>query len=429
MPPISNSRSAKDSRSPPWITELVTAARTEGVPLVVPRPITADHACPSSPAAACSPDFAAIGAVAGVFGLRTASARYYDGPVSDHFDGTRFFDPHGSPPKSVTTLFRWYTSREKADMAGLGAEPLSATRRPHASNGPEWRLSYVGHASWLLQTAGLNILIDPVWSERVSPVSFVGPKRVNDPGIAFDALPPIDVVLVSHCHYDHLDVETLARLHARTSAARHHAARQRHHHEERTMRRSAPRRSTGTSASSSARGVAVTLVPTRHWSARGLTDRNKALWASFVIETPAGRIYHVADSGYGDGHHFRACARPLRAVPARDAAGRRLRAALVHGRPAHEPGRVGAGLSRHAAPNSRSAITTARSSSPTRRSTRPEQALASRAHRGRHRAGAIPAAEAGSGLGDRGAGDRVIAKAGSRTSPAARRFRDDNAKR
>ena len=72
------------------------------------------------------------------------------------------------------------------------------------------------------------------------------------------------------------------------------------------MRRSAPRRSTGTSASSSATDVAVTLVPTRHWSARGLTDRNKALWASFVIETPAGRIYHVADSGYGDGHHFRA---------------------------------------------------------------------------------------------------------------------------
>ena len=62
---------------------------------------------------------------------------------------------------------------------------------------------------------------------------------------------------------------------------------------------------TGTSASSSATTSHVTLVPTRHWSARGLTDRNKALWASFVIETPAGRIYHVADSGYGDGHHFR----------------------------------------------------------------------------------------------------------------------------
>ena len=102
---------------------------------------------------------------------------------------------------------------------------------PARVDGPEWRISYVGHASLLLQTAGLNILIDPVWSERVSPVSFAGPKRVNDPGIAFDALPPIDVVLVSHCHYDHLDVETLSRLAGRASPARDRAARQRHHHQ------------------------------------------------------------------------------------------------------------------------------------------------------------------------------------------------------
>ena len=88
----------------------------------------------------------------------------------------------------------------------MGAEPLR-DRPPARVDGPEWRISYVGHASLLIQTAGLNILIDPVWSERASPVSFAGPKRVNDPGIAFDALPPIDVVLVSHCHYDHLDVD------------------------------------------------------------------------------------------------------------------------------------------------------------------------------------------------------------------------------
>src|ERR1700752_1950815 len=247
--------------------------------------------------------FAAIGAVAGVFGIRPASARYYDGPVSDHFDGTRFFDPYSSPPKSVTTLFRWYTSREKAPWPERAPSPYRDTP-PARVEGPEWRFSYVGHASWLLQTAGLNILIDPVWSERVSPVSFLGPTRVNDPGIAFEALPPIDVVLVSHCHYDHLDVETLARLHAahrprvitplgNDTIMKAHDA---------TIRAEAfdwhQRIELG-------KNVAVTLVPTRHWSARGLTDRNKALWASFAIETPAGRIYHVADSGYGNGHHFR----------------------------------------------------------------------------------------------------------------------------
>src|SRR6266850_6907471 len=129
--------------------------------------------------------FAVLSAVAGVFGLRSASARYYDGPVSDHFDGTRFFDPNGSPPKALTDLLRWYTGRQKAEWPDWAPSPYS-DRPPARVAGPEWRISYVGHASLLIQTAGLNILIDPVWSERVSPFSFVGPKRVNDPGIAFD---------------------------------------------------------------------------------------------------------------------------------------------------------------------------------------------------------------------------------------------------
>ncbi|TIP66685.1 MAG: hypothetical protein E5X63_46645, partial [Mesorhizobium sp.] len=72
-------------------------------------------------------------------------------------------------------------------------------------DGSGLRLTMVGHSSLLIQTAGLNILTDPVWSRRVSPLSFAGPKRVNPPGIAFSNLPPIDLVLVSHNHYDHLD--------------------------------------------------------------------------------------------------------------------------------------------------------------------------------------------------------------------------------
>ena len=75
------------------------------------------------------------------------------------------------------------------------------------------RVTFIGHASFLIQTAGLNILVDPVWSERTSPFSFAGPKRVNPPGIRFEDLPPIDLVLVTHNHYDHLDMETLKRLH------------------------------------------------------------------------------------------------------------------------------------------------------------------------------------------------------------------------
>jgi L-ascorbate metabolism protein UlaG (beta-lactamase superfamily) len=240
---------------------------------------------------------------AGVVRLRKGRKRYYSGPLSDHFDGQRFFDPHGSPPKTLADIWRWQRSRKPERWPTWAPSPLADVPPPRVAD-HHWRISYVGHASLLLQTAGINMLIDPVWSERVSPFRSVGPKRVNAPGIAFDALPPIDVVLVSHGHYDHLDLETLSRI------ARSHNPRvitplgndltMRDH--DRSIRGEAYDWHDRVPVSAE---VAVTLVPTRHWSARGLFDRNKALWASFIIETPRGRIYHVADSGYGGGQHFR----------------------------------------------------------------------------------------------------------------------------
>jgi L-ascorbate metabolism protein UlaG (beta-lactamase superfamily) len=139
------------------------------------------------------------------------------------------------------------------------------------------------------QTAGLNMLVDPVWSKRVSPFRFVGPKRVNDPGIAFADLPPIDVVLVSHGHYDHLDLATLSRLAAaprprfvtplgNDTIMRNHEpaiAAEAYDWEDRV---------------DIGAGVVITLVPTRHWSARNLSDRNMSLWTSFVIDAP-GRAH------------------------------------------------------------------------------------------------------------------------------------------
>jgi L-ascorbate metabolism protein UlaG (beta-lactamase superfamily) len=246
---------------------------------------------------------AAAAAVAGLFGLRSASARLYDGPVSDHFDGTYFFDTHGVPPKRFTDLLRWSTAGGKAKWPAWAPSPY-ADKPPQRVDGAAWRICYVGHASLLLQTAGLNILFDPVWSERVSPFTFYGPKRVNDPGIGFDALPPIDVVLVSHGHYDHLDAATLSRLAARdnprvVTPLGNDVIMKLH---DPAIR--AEGRDWGDRVALSPR-IAVTLAPMRHWTARGLTDRNKALWAAFILETPAGRIYHVGDSGYGTGHHFR----------------------------------------------------------------------------------------------------------------------------
>jgi L-ascorbate metabolism protein UlaG (beta-lactamase superfamily) len=229
----------------------------------------------------------------------------YAGPASDHFDGMRFFDPDGAPPKSLGDVLRWQFGRNRQRQAWPAWAPSPhADVPPPLVNGAQARLSFVGHASWLVQAAGLNILIDPVWSMRASPVGWAGPKRVNDPGIGFESLPKIDVVLVSHGHYDHLDVATLSRLAAKFSPRVITPL-----GNDVTMR--------GADAAIKAEafdwhqrvelggGLAVTLVPTRHWSARGLFDRNKALWASFVLETPAGKIYIVCDSGYGEGKHFR----------------------------------------------------------------------------------------------------------------------------
>jgi L-ascorbate metabolism protein UlaG (beta-lactamase superfamily) len=234
-------------------------------------------------------------------------SRYYRGPASDHFDGERFFDPHGVPPKSRRDLLRWMADRywrgTRAKWPAAAPSPY-ADRPPPRVEGTALRLSYVGHASWLVQTAGQNILLDPVWSKRASPFRFLGPKRVNDPGIAFTGLPPIHAVLVSHGHYDHLDVATLSRL-----AAVHRPRVITALGDDAIMRNAdAAIAAEGFDWNERVQigaGVAVTLVPARHWSARNLSDRNESLWTSFVIETPGGRIYAVADSSYGDGRHFR----------------------------------------------------------------------------------------------------------------------------
>lgn len=229
----------------------------------------------------------------------------YGGPVSDHFNGQHFFDPDGSPPKALREVWRWQfdRGRQRAKWPAWAPSPHADTP-PSRVDGEGVRLSFVGHASWLIQTARLNILVDPVWSERVSPVKYAGPRRHNDPGIAFEALPGIDTVLVSHGHYDHLDLATLSKLAEKFSPDVITPL-----GNDLTMRKADPAIKAKAfdwhDRVELGNGVAVTLVPTRHWSARGLFDRNRALWASFVLETPAGRIYIVCDSGYGDGRHFR----------------------------------------------------------------------------------------------------------------------------
>jgi L-ascorbate metabolism protein UlaG (beta-lactamase superfamily) len=237
----------------------------------------------------------------------SASNRYYEGPVSDHFDGTIFYNPGGIPPGKFTDLLKWQFSGNKKKWPGEFPSPHAEPAPDPRRDGDALRVTMVGHATLLIQTAGLNILTDPVWSKRASPVSFVGPKRVSAPGIAFENLPPIDVVLVSHNHYDHLDITTIKRLHAD-----HDPLVVTPLGNDAIIRAGVPgvrieARDWGDEVALN-RTVRLHVEPVHHWSARGMGDRRMALWAGFVIATPGGKIYHVGDTGFHDGKNYRAAA-------------------------------------------------------------------------------------------------------------------------
>ena len=228
---------------------------------------------------------------------------YYSGPVTDHFDGTRFYVGGVSTDRGLGALLRWQKGARNR-LPWPEAWPSTVDTPPARVEGAALRVSYVGHATMLIQTQGLNILVDPVWSERASPVSFAGPRRVVAPGIALDDLPPLDVVLVSHSHYDHMDSATLMRLIRKrpvrvlTPLGNDTILR--------GFRTPVPSEAFDWGARVEvAPGVAVHFEPAQHWAARGVGDRRMSLWASFVIETPAGKILHIADTGYGDGAIFR----------------------------------------------------------------------------------------------------------------------------
>ena len=137
---------------------------------------------------------------------------YYQGPASDHFDGMRFFNPSGARPKGPAALLKWQLGERGEAWPASFPSPFPPDRPPASFDDEGLRVVHVGHATCLIQTRGKNLLVDPVWAERASPLAFAGPKRVNQPGIDFDDLPRIDAVLVTHNHYDHMDVDTIGRL-------------------------------------------------------------------------------------------------------------------------------------------------------------------------------------------------------------------------
>ncbi len=227
---------------------------------------------------------------------------YYKGPKSQTFDGKRFFNADAiNRIPTFFDLLKWKLF-EKPNTWPAYVKNTFNDIPPQRVPDADIRISFVGHVTMLIQTQNLNILTDPVWSLRASPFQSIGPKRINKPGIDFDNLPPIDVVWVSHNHYDHLDLGILKKLwdvHSPRIIT--------------PLGNDVIIQSAGIPAEAYdlgesvflKEGITLHLEPMLHWSARGLFDRNKALWAAMVLETPSGNLYFVGDTGYGDGIYFK----------------------------------------------------------------------------------------------------------------------------
>ena len=226
------------------------------------------------------------------------SAPGYDGEKSSHFDGTRFQNIGGAEAKGFWDLLKWMATQDQEpwhyrdEVSPL--EPRQIVTQPDTN-----RITFINHATFLIQADSLAILTDPIWSDRASPFQFAGPKRYHEPGIRMNQLPPIDLVLISHNHYDHLDIQTLTALKRRNDPLfivplgvdellrQHDISRvvtldwwQRHE--------------VGSFGN-------ITAVPAQHFSGRGLFDRDKTLWSGYMIETALSgkRLYFAGDTGYG----------------------------------------------------------------------------------------------------------------------------------
>jgi L-ascorbate metabolism protein UlaG (beta-lactamase superfamily) len=246
---------------------------------------------------------------------------YYQGPVSDHFDGRHFFNPDSPAPQRIDPrrfLNRWANGERAAWPDNV---PVRPTVPPARVPGSDMLVTWIGHSTVLIQTAGLNILTDPIWSERASPFSFIGPRRVRAPGVRFDDLPRIDLILVSHDHYDHMDLPTLRRLWERdrplivTSLGNDTIL-----HDAGIEARALdwgqaaliPCQLTPPPPGIVYRAIphcAVTAEPVHHWGSRWGTDRNRALWSGFTVRLPGGNLFFAGDTGWAGGGWARAAAR------------------------------------------------------------------------------------------------------------------------
>ncbi len=214
-----------------------------------------------------------------------------------HFDGKRFYNPDASHGRGFLDVLRWkLTSRPESSPRFV--PDVEPSKPPPEVQGSELRVTLINHSTLLLQQSGFHILTDPIWSDRASPLAWIGPRRRRNPGVLWEDLPRIDLVLLSHNHYDHLDLPTLRRLADRgqsqfivpTGVAR--------------LLRSqgiGPVRELDWGESLPHGRATIHCVPAFHFSARGIFDRNRTLWCGYVVAAADRMIYFAGDTAFG-GH-------------------------------------------------------------------------------------------------------------------------------
>ena len=223
----------------------------------------------------------------------------WHGPVTDHFDGTYFYNPEPQLPMGTREALRWLSDRKtKGHYPHVDRNTHTPELAPQVK-GKEWEVTMVNHATMLVRVHGLNILTDPVWSDYTSPVQGLGPCRTRPVGIEWDELPRIDVCLISHDHYDHFDVNTLQKLEQRDhplfivplglqSLLTYHCGEGLRVAELDWWQHT------------TLQGLRIHVVPARHWSKRYRTTEsaNRSLWCGFYIQPPAGgpTIYFAGDT-------------------------------------------------------------------------------------------------------------------------------------
>jgi L-ascorbate metabolism protein UlaG (beta-lactamase superfamily) len=210
---------------------------------------------------------------------------------SDHFDGRRFHNPTGPEPQPFSAVPRLLMERKQPWPPFIDQPAVT----PPSLGGDAACVTFIGHSTFLIQTAAGNLLTDPMYSTTAGPWGRLGPRRVRRPAVSMEDLPAISLVLLSHNHYDHCDLPTLRQLAERFdplvvtlpgNARLVRAAGIRHVEELDWWQesREAP--------------LSLTATPAHHFSARGPFDRNRALWGGFVLASAGRRIYFAGDTAY-----------------------------------------------------------------------------------------------------------------------------------